>query len=81
MTVARWEAIRARGRMRFILLDGVVKRGLAEGIFWSIGMSAFEGWNRLPFFLTIALIVSPFGGYLSGAWTWKRTERAYLKLK
>jgi hypothetical protein len=76
---SRWAATRAKGRTRYILLYGVLLWGLFTGVFWSIAMSAVQGWERLPIYLIGALIGFPIGGYIFGAWTWKRAEQDYQK--
>jgi hypothetical protein len=75
----KWAVIRAKGRGRYILVNGVLLWGILTGVLWSIIMSALQGWHSLSFFLPTALIIFPVCGYFFGAWTWKKTEGEYQK--
>jgi hypothetical protein len=61
------------------MLYGVALWGLATGVIWALGMSALQGWQRLPFYLPFALIGFPVGGYFFGARIWTKTEQEYQK--
>jgi hypothetical protein len=75
----KWRQVRARGRRRFVWVNGVVGWGIPTAILWSIWMGYSIGWNRTVSFLISALIFFPIGGYFWGAWMWYWMERSYKK--
>jgi hypothetical protein len=75
--VESWSRTRAKGRTRFVWLTGVVSWGLLVAIFWSVAMASFQGWDRFPRRLGIALILFPIGGYWFGSYVWRKSEEQY----
>lgn len=65
----KWEKIRNKGKMRYILLYGVLFWGGLTGIIMSF------------FFSPLALLVFLIGGIFFGIWTWNKSESLYLKSK
>jgi hypothetical protein len=74
---AKWEKVRGRGKKRYVLVTGVLLWGVVTGIVWSIVMSAVQGWDRLPLYLILALILFPIGGIFFGLQMWKILESRY----
>jgi hypothetical protein len=75
--IESWGKSRAKGRTRFVWRMGVVAWGLPTAITWAVVMAAFQGWERLPLLLPIALLLFPIGGYWFGASTWRKYEGLY----
>ncbi|MFH2091455.1 MAG: hypothetical protein ABIJ31_03755 [Pseudomonadota bacterium] len=73
----KWEKIQKIGRSQFIWFRGVFGWGVFTAALWSLTMSYIKGdgsgfWD----YFTIAILIFPVGGYLWGAWMWKRCEFA-----
>ena len=76
-SIDKWANIRAKGRSRFIFINGMIFWGIPTGLFWSVFM-LLTTKNQNPFFLfTLALILFPLGGIGWGAWVWHMSEKRY----
>jgi hypothetical protein len=79
----RWEKIRAKGRIRFILLNGVIYFGgwmfiFTRFIFPSIAEYLF-GWKMSYLPMYESLILWLLMGLLWGISTWWLNEKSYLQ--
>jgi len=74
---SRWEKTRARGKLRFMLLNGVLMWGGFMILFLN-GLHSFvlHDPSERAYFVT-SLVVWPFAGLLFGLLTWNRTEASY----
>ncbi len=74
-----WAAIRERGLLRFVLLNGVLKWGLPAAILWSLAVYFFGGSSGLDSAAGIraAFVVIPALGALFGALLWTLLDRKY----
>jgi len=70
----KWAKTRQMGRSRYVWLLGVGFWGLTVGVTWAVSMAFDKGWNQLPQFLILGLIVFPMCGYFVGQWLWKTSE-------
>lgn len=78
----RWEALRARGRRRFIMEYGVLRWGLPTAALWALGMWLIDGDWRFGRFVTlfmIAIVTFPIGGWLLGGYSWHASESAWRR--
>lgn len=77
----QWTATRVRGRVRYILLRGVMLWGGLMGLGMSIGWWLAYGWSDRLLHLIAFLLVS-FGGsgYVAGSSLWKSNERRFREL-
>jgi len=73
----RWARTRQKGRKRFVWVHGVLGWGLPMAITCPVLLAVFQGWERLPLNLPIALVLFPIGGYWFGAWMWRFGEQKY----
>lgn len=75
----KWRVIRAKGRMRFILLHGVLGWGLPMFIL----MAVVPRWLGLPFnwekYLLVGIILFPAGGAGFGGALWNACENQFRK--
>jgi hypothetical protein len=80
-----WARIRARGKPRFLLLRGVLTRGVPMALVCAIGIEIYLG-NALPetmgspaFLgrLALALIFFSLGGVLNAQMYWRLNERRF----
>jgi hypothetical protein len=77
----RWTATRARGRIRYILLRGVLQWGGLMALGMSIGWWLAWGWRpRLLLLIAFLLVCFTVGGYVVGSCFWKQNERRYVEL-
>lgn len=74
--VARWQKIRERGPLRFILLRGVLGWGVTTAVLWCALMALFtdKDWVQL---MTVALVGFPVGGVVWGTVMWCVGERQF----
>jgi hypothetical protein len=77
---SRWEKMRKKGFLRFVLVNGVLYWGVLTGLFFAIAMSAIDS-QRDPFLRTLclSLVAFPIGGVFWGLFVWFWTERKYLR--
>jgi hypothetical protein len=86
---ARWETIRTRGGLWFVLVRGVLCYGVLGAITWSILFTfllplLLNGVNEFSFpeftrTLRLALIFWPLGGFFLSLWLWHYLEDAYYE--
>ncbi|PRX34745.1 hypothetical protein BX659_10260 [Orenia metallireducens] len=83
----RWEQIRAKGKLRYILVHGIIGWGVSTAIIYTlvglimdkgIGMENISLQKSL-IDLAIALVVFPTVGVLQSIFTWNKKEQEYLK--
>jgi hypothetical protein len=78
-----WARTRAKGRARFIWLNGTLLTGLILAFLllpWLLPVAAlFVGWDRVIHRLPFLLISLPILGYLSGVLTCRRMERRWTE--
>lgn len=79
--IKQWSKTRRMGRTRYVWLYGVLRWGLTVGVVWAVVMAAFQGWERLPILLALAVVGFPMGGYLFGVVTWRQNEGQYEQAK
>ena len=77
--LARWQQIRAKGPLHFILLRGVLGWGVTTAILWCALMAVFTDKGRAQL-LVVALIGFPIGGVVWGAAMWYIAERKFARL-
>lgn len=75
--IKRWAIIREKGKMRFILIYGVLGWGLGTGILfclieWLLEPS-FDAKSDIP----TAIIAFLLGGVGYGWWIWKENEKLF----
>jgi len=74
--LAKWEKLRAKGRTRYILVNGVLSYGLPMFIF----MTFFVHQNDLtPISIGFSAMVWAACGAVFGALTWRLLEWQYRK--
>lgn len=76
--LARWGEIRKRGRLRFVVLNGVLGWGLTTGVLYSVVMALLMGRSLLTL-LTYSLVLFPIGGIFFGLWTWHSSEKNWRR--
>jgi hypothetical protein len=77
--VELWARTRAKGRARFIWLNGVLTTGLILAVLILPVVALIRGWGHVIRTLPYTFIMFPVGGYLSGEWTWRRMEGRYAE--
>lgn len=82
--IQRWTQIRARGKRRFILVNGVLAIGVTMAVMFIAMTSVFDSNFKPNGFrgpaartIFIAAIVYPLVGMLIGGLIWYSTERKY----
>lgn len=75
----KWERTRRMGAARYTFRYGAILWGIPVALIWATSMSAILGWNQLPVFLLISLIVFPVAGIFFGKLMWRILEARYLK--
>ena len=86
--IARWERVRTRGRLRYVLVHGVLFWGLPM-LLVVTGFTYFQqyGWvwpsaeTERILLILLNLAIWPIGGYLFGAAMWSMLEGAYKARK
>jgi len=74
----KWEAARAKGKLHFILVRGVLSWGLPMFIFMAFINKPFaDGFTSEA--AIVHYIVWPIAGVLFGVFTWHLSERLYKK--
>ena len=70
-----WIAIRERGLLRFVLLNGILKWGLSVAVLWSlVVLLAGDG---IGLGIGTAFVIFPVLGALFGALLWMILDRKY----
>ncbi|MCM3038773.1 hypothetical protein M3201_03540 [Paenibacillus motobuensis] len=80
----KWEKIRAKGRKKYIIINGVVAWGIPTAILFAIVMTLWNTktieFNRdFIVLLLTSIILFPIGGIGVGVWTWHTYESNYQK--
>jgi Na+/proline symporter len=75
----KWSKARQKGRNRYVLLTWVIGWGLWTALLLSVMRGYLDGWGEFPRSLALGVIAFPIGGYFLGQWTWKRSEKAFLR--
>jgi hypothetical protein len=81
--LAWWRRTRRNGKLRFVLVRGVLGWGLLLAVFWSVVTHLLShganGFMSQDFYqrLLIALALFPVGGLSLFLWLWFQLERAY----
>lgn len=77
----KWEAVRAQGRGRFILLRGVLGYGLPMLAFMTflVNPPSPNGYLSRAVYILFSLALWAVGGALFGTAAWWMGERAYRK--
>ena len=77
----KWEKIRAKGKLNYVLLYGAVLWGLSTAALLTLGLPLLIGakitWSRA----LINVILFPLAGIGWGRFTWIVNEKAYRKSK
>ena len=77
---ARWEAVRRRGRRRYVLLTGIVKWALPVGILSEAAKALIgDAPGSLLVRLPIALVTNTVAGILFGRSLWWMEEKRYRR--
>lgn len=71
----RWERIRAKGPIHFVIVYGVLAWGIGTALLFSLFMSLIAGWDLTR--LLLALLLFPLGGFIWGGVTWVVSERRH----
>ena len=81
-----WQQVRAQGRTRYVLRDGLLKRGLPFGslvtlidflpLFWGGSLSKPVSFYLIKF----AFLVLAFG-WITAVWSWDAHEKEFEKPK
>jgi len=77
---SRWEAIRQRGRVRYILVSGLLIRGIPMAAFYATSMWALHH-GEFQVLILRALLFFPLLGMLAAGYWWWCNERAYSTQK
>ena len=78
----KWEKSRAKGKFRFVLLNGIIKFGFSTAILVLITRKFRHPTYDLSIqFVILLLIGHSIGGYIFGLWAWNRNEQEYLLRK
>lgn len=80
-----WERIRAQGRARFVVMTGIVARGIPMGIVVALAIEILTGepipdslWSaRFGWRLLLAMAVFSASGSLSAFMNWRLYERRF----
>ena len=76
---ARWENTRARGRRRYIIVEGVLRWGVCCGVLSAVVHYLLGAPGPLWGRLAINLVLAPFFGSWFGRWMWTANERRYTE--
>lgn len=89
--MADWAKIRAKGKFRFVFVDGVLKWGLPTGILYFLIMTAFDYFYFEPNFqfspakllarLAITLFIWSLVSSISDWLLWNKREKEFSKNK
>lgn len=82
----KWDRIRARGRMKYIIFNGIISWGIPTAMLYTLIITLWETKTielNKEFFnqLISSLIIFPFVGIGVGMWTWRLMESNYQKNK
>lgn len=82
----KWEKIKAKGIVRYVLLHGVISWGIPTAILASILSTLWETktlefTNEFLSDLLISLVIFPLFGIVFGLWTWHIFDSKYKRNK
>lgn len=77
----KWEKIRGKGRLHFVLVYGALASGITAGFFFAL-TSMWIGGKRLTMDellgeLLIAVPIFMLGGLVWGLWIWRVNEKKF----
>lgn len=80
----KWEVIRERGKLNYLLVNGALAWGVPIGILFTAIMSywnhgGIEFNEELYRTLLISIVIFSLGGMLYGQWVWNVMEKEYRK--
>jgi hypothetical protein len=81
INLEKWEKTRAKGKKRFLWVNGFLGWGVMTAILWSIIMEVSQPSENLWIRPIIALILFPIGGLAWGHFVWKYTEKKFITSK
>lgn len=81
MNLEKWEATRAKGKKRFLWVNGFVFWGFTTAILWSIVMQLTQPAQPVWIRPLIALVLFPIGGLVWAHFVWRSTEAKYNKAR
>lgn len=78
----KWEKLRAKGKKKFVIYNGILGWGVPTAILFSLAMTFLDSYSvqiDKEFFklLIISIILFPFGGIFWGLWVWAWSEKLY----
>ncbi len=77
--LARWERIRADGRLRYVLRYGMLGWGVTTGLVWA-GLMSLIGSAPSPWlYIALGLSLFPLAGVLWGMAMWNWMERHWRR--
>ena len=81
MNIEKWETTRAKGKKRFVWVNGFIGWGITTAILWSLAMQFIQPSIDILVRPLIALALFPLGGLLWAHFVWWATEKKYLEAK
>lgn len=81
MNMETWQRYRAKGRNRFIWVNGFLYWGISTAVSFSLLMAFLQPQD--PWWLrpAISLALFPLGGLLWARYVWRSSEAKYLQWK
>jgi len=79
MNMEKWKQVRAKGKARFIWMNGFLFWGVSTAVLWSTLMQLFQPQEPIWVRPLVAIIVFPVGGLIWSNWLWYFSERKYRK--
>ncbi len=82
MNQDKWQKIRKKGKLRYIIMHGLLGWGVTAGLIYAIVNSLVEsGFNLVQFFsmefymnLSIAMVIFPIVGIFQSYYTWRKNR-------
>jgi hypothetical protein len=80
-----WEKTRAKGKKRFLIINGIFGWGIPTAILFTFITSFFDHHYSIIFdkdfikTLVTSIIIFPASGLFWGLWVWGWTEKSYKK--
>lgn len=73
-----WGVHRRRGKLGFIIMEGLVEWGISTGAFWLLAMVLWDPAFGVREHAPLAFVVFGVGGAALGLLTWNQNEKDYL---